>query len=113
VEGSSGRYRHRWDSGEQTSLIPGPGVLNVVAKGRGRKLASKKATATKKTQPSKTPTLSPPSKTGGAGALPSVTRQTRAAKKATTKASEAVQRGVPTKTLMHDSPRPGAGRRAQ
>lgn len=25
----------RWDSGEQTSLIPGPGVLNVVAKGRG------------------------------------------------------------------------------
>jgi hypothetical protein len=55
----------RWDSGEQTSLIPGPGVLNVVAKGRGRKLASKKATAIKKTQPSKTPTLSPSSKTRG------------------------------------------------
>jgi hypothetical protein len=57
----------RWDSGEQSSLIPGPGVLNVVTKGRGRKRASRKATATKKTQPSKTPPLSPSSKTRGAG----------------------------------------------
>ena len=43
----------RWDSGEQTSLIPGPGVLNVVAKARRRKPASKQA-ATKKSNPSKT-----------------------------------------------------------
>jgi hypothetical protein len=37
-------------------------VLNVVAKGRGRKPVSKQATATKKTQPSKSPTLGPPTK---------------------------------------------------
>jgi hypothetical protein len=79
----------RWDSGEQTSLIPGPGVLNVIANGQGRKPASTQATATKKTQPSQSPTLSPPSKTRVSGSTVSVKQQTTSAKKPTTKATKA------------------------
>jgi hypothetical protein len=103
----------RWDSGEQTSLIPGPGVLNVVAKGRGRKAASKQATATKKTQPSKSPTLSPSSKTRVSGSTVSVTGKTARAKKVTTKAPAAAKKAAPKKTPSQDSPRKGAGRRAR
>jgi hypothetical protein len=103
----------RWDTGEQTSLIPGPGVLNVVAKGRGRKPALKQATATKKTQPSKSPTLSPSSKTRVSGSTVSVTRQTAMAKKPGPKASPAAKKAAPTKTPSQDSPRKGAGRRAR
>src|SRR6202043_3279292 len=105
--------RVRWDSGGQTSLIPGPGVLNVVAKGRGSKPASKQATATKKTQPSKSPSLSPSSKPRVSGSTVSVTRQTASANKATTKASAVAKKAAPTKTVSQDSPRTGAGRRAR
>ena len=102
-----------WDTGEQTSLIPGPGVLNVVAKGRGRKPASKQATATKKTQPSKPPTPSPSSKTRVSGSTVSATRQTAKAKKPTTKASAAAKKATPTKTPSQDSPRKRTGRRTR
>jgi hypothetical protein len=101
-----------WDSGEQTSVIPGPGVLNVVAKGRG-KVVSKQATATKKTQPSKSPTLSPSSKTRGSGSTVSGTGKTAGAKKVTTKASAAGKKAAPTKTPSQEPPRKGAGRRAR
>jgi hypothetical protein len=103
----------RWDSGEQTSLIPGPGVLNVVARGRGRKPASKQATATTKTQPSTSPTLSPSSKTRGSGSTASVARQTAMAKKATTKASTTAKKAASTKSAGQDSPRTGGGKRAR
>jgi hypothetical protein len=102
-----------WDTGEQTSLIPGPGVLNVVAKGRGGKAASKQATATKKTQPSKSASLSPSSKTRVSGSTVSVTTQTAIAKKATPKASPAAKKAAPTKTPSPDSPRTGTGRRTR
>jgi hypothetical protein len=103
----------RWDSGGQTSLIPGPGVLNVVAKGRGHRAASKQATATKKTQPSKSPTLSPSSKTRVSGSTVSATRQTVRAKKATPKASATAKKAAPTKSPSQDSPRTAVGRRAR
>jgi DNA-binding protein HU-beta len=131
----------RWDSGEQTSLIPGPGVLNVIANGQGRKPASKQATATEKTQLSKSPTLSPSSKTRVSGSTVSVKQRTASAKKPTTKAtkattkpekaitkakkpttkakkpttkaSAAAKKAAPTKTPSRDSPRTGTGRRAR
>lgn len=50
VRASSGSMlRVQWETGEESSIIPGPGTLTVVGKARGQRLA--KATAPPKSAP--------------------------------------------------------------
>lgn len=52
VIGISGRLlRIRWDDGEESSLVPGPGTLNVL--GRGKKTNRKKSSKPRSKAPSK------------------------------------------------------------
>jgi hypothetical protein len=51
---SGSLLRIRWASGEESSLIPGPGTINVLKSGSGSAPATKKAAA-KKATPKKAP----------------------------------------------------------
>jgi len=75
----------RWDSGEESSLIPGPGVLSVVGRSRGRKTASRQATAAKKTQGPKSPAVGSSSKTRAPGSKVAAPKQTAVTNKAASK----------------------------
>src|SRR5579864_606760 len=64
----------RWDTGAETSLIPGPGVLSVVT--------SRRRTASARTRPTTSAAKAAASKTSAAGSPSGVARKAAAGKKA-------------------------------
>ena len=55
VTASSGSMlRVRWETGDESSIVPGPGTLTVVGKARGQRLATAAATTKRTARPSAT-----------------------------------------------------------
>lgn len=87
--------RVEWDSGEESTMLPAPGVLNVVPKGRGAKKrppgkSAAKKPAPKKPAPKKSGAKKPAAKAGAASRAvvtkqPSATKKGAAVKSAVTK----------------------------
>jgi hypothetical protein len=89
VSASGSLLRLRWDTGEETTLVPGPGVLHVIGRGRAPARARTGTTrATKRPAPKKATTRARTART----AAPA--RQT-AAKKAAP-----VKKAAPAKKLV-------------
>lgn len=63
VMASSGSMlRVRWETGDESSIVPGPGTLTVVGKARGQRLATAAATTKRTARPSSTTLAKKPKK---------------------------------------------------
>jgi hypothetical protein len=108
----------RWDSGEETRFVPGPGVMRVMESGQGRPTAARRRAPSAKTTRARAPaTSTAPSRSSQRRATSpptrATTKQATAAKSSATKKPAATPKSELAGTPALKAGKPGKKKKAK